>query len=338
MKSHAESALVAAGAEVENRLREVLAQKHPGPVGAMLGYFFGFLDVDMQPLSKSVGGKRFRPSLCLYLAEAYGNRASALDAALSIELFHTFTLIHDDISDRDETRRNRPTLWKLFGTDRAMYAGDALLITANDIAAQSPAVNVLLDAFREVIEGQYMDFELASETLGPNGIAEARYMDMTQKKTGALIGAAAEAAGIAAGKGAAECANLRVYGNALGVVFQLADDYHSVWSSQEETGKDAQSDIREHKRTLPLLFAYTHTAEKEKLASLYNLGRQLHSGEIQEALSIMSATSAREDVLASIYHHAQKAYAAADSLVLSSEVQAVLKEVVNALVPEGAEQ
>src|SRR4051812_5620749 len=96
----------------DTRLKKILAQRAKGPAASMyrmLQYFMGFLDEDFRPLPAGTGGKRFRPSLCLFIAEAYGVREKAMDVALAIELFHNFTLIHDDVEDRDEVRRNRPT-------------------------------------------------------------------------------------------------------------------------------------------------------------------------------------------------------------------------------------
>ena len=348
----ASEALNKAGAGIDDELKAVLARHRSGPSARMydmLGYFFGFLDEDLKPMLGVSSGKRFRPALCLLIAEGYlpapanvldagrqagGAREKALDAALAIEFFHNFTLIHDDIEDHDEYRRERPTLWKLFGVNHAMNAGDALSLMACDTCAGAgpAAMKKILAAFAEVIEGQHMDFELASEPI--DNVTIERYMLSTEKKTGALIGVAAEAAGIAAAQSEAECVRLRSYGRLLGTAFQLADDYRSVWSSYEETGKDAHSDIRERKRTLPFLFAYEETQAKARLSKLFNVDRQLSITEIDEVRSIVEASSARTRVLQMVREHAEEARAAAETLSLPERIREILKGLVDVLVPE----
>jgi geranylgeranyl diphosphate synthase type I len=330
-------AFAGAGTGIEEALRQAVMGPATGAPRDLLGYFLGFLGTDMRPLEKSAGGKGFRSNLCLYLAEAYGARPAAFDAAVAIELFHNSTLIHDDIGDRDEVRRNRPTLWKLAGIDRAMYAGDYLSLMASEKAARGPAARELLDSFREVIEGQLLDAELALAATASPQAAEALYMNMTEKKTGALIGASAQAAGIAAGQSADECVSLRSYGRSFGIAFQLADDYRSVWSSQQETGKDLHSDIRERKRTLPFLYACRDASKKERLGRLYDLGRQLTPAEVMEAVSLIDSTSAKQDTHTSILEFSKKARDTADSLMLPADVRRTLQEIVDIHILKGVE-
>jgi geranylgeranyl diphosphate synthase type I len=332
-------ALNAAGSGVDDALKEILAKHGTGAAArmyGMLGYFLGFLEADLTTARDRAQGKRFRPALCLLIAEGYGARDRAFDAALSIELFHNFTLIHDDIEDRDELRRGRPTLWKLFGVDHAINAGDALYLIACEALAgtESRVAKALFAAFKEVIEGQYMDFELAARAIDSDAVSVGRYMEMIAKKTGALVGIAAEAAGMCAGQNATECSHLQSYGMLLGLTVQLADDYRSVWSTQKETGKDPYGDIREHKRTLPFFFAREESAERARLAKLYSLKRQLSKIEIDEARKIIDDTSAQARVLEEIRTHASKARAAAAALSLPEGIRAALAELVSALVPE----
>lgn len=328
--------LTKSSAEIDAALKKILARQRTGSSARMydmLGYFFGFLNEHFEPEKDGSSGKRFRPGLCLYLAECYGAREFAMQAALAIELFHNFTLIHDDVEDRDLYRRSKPTLWKLFGVNHAINAGDALSLIACEAAAHAPpaVTKELLAAFGEVIEGQYMDFELST---GSTSFGVAEYMLSTEKKTGALVGIAAQAAGMCASQNEAECAHLREYGRELGIAFQLADDYRSIWSSYEATGKDAHSDIREHKRTLPFFFAYEETKQKARLAELYNLERQLSETEIHEAKEILDSTAARTRTLEVIRTHAQSARTAARALSLPDDVRETLANIVDTLVPE----
>ena len=327
-------------ADVDDAIKAILEKRRAGAASRMyemLEYFFGFRDAALNLVSGTQSGKRYRPELCLIIAGGYGaEEEKALTAALAIELFHNFTLIHDDIEDRDEMRRGRPTLWKAFGVPRAINAGDALSLIAYETGATliPTARDVLFSAFTEVIEGQHLDFELASQAIGSETVSRACYMESSEKKTGALVGAAAEIAGICAGQNENECALLRTYGRSLGTAHQLIDDYRSVWSSSSETGKDAHSDIREHKRTLPFFFAYEETAQKARLAELYSLDRQLSDAEINKARTLIDATSARSRVLEEIRTYADRCRKAAEALALPADIRATLIELVNELVPE----
>src|SRR3989344_4668211 len=319
---------------VDAELSRTLEERAKGPVAHMynmLRYFLGYVDADFVP-TKEESGKRFRPSLCLLLADAYGAREKALEAAVAIELFHNFTLIHDDVEDRDEYRRNKPTVWKLWGINHAINSGDVQSLIATEWIAKAARhlevghklADALVNAFIEVGEGQYLDFELADNSLESGDVSEARYLLMTEKKSGVLVRVSAEAAGIAAGKDETEHAKLRDYGTYLGMAYQIADDYRSIWSSQTVTGKDTHSDIREHKRTLPFLSAYTEVMgeTRRRLGELYSLPRQLSEDEIREVLSIFDTTGAREKVLAKVREYSALSKEAASGLSIPEESRA----------------
>ena len=332
---------------VNESLDRMLRERAVGqtaPLYQMLRYFMGFTDEQFTPLSKGKTGKRFRPALCLFLADAYGARAKAYDAALAIELFHNFTLIHDDVEDRDEVRHGRPTVWKVWGVNHAINSGDVQSLIACDLCVRAGAksgagerlTRAMLASFAEVVEGQYLDFELASASLESGTVNEETYLSMTRKKTGALMSLCGEVTGIVAGRSNDECARLRKYGMSLGVAFQIADDYRSVWSRREETGKDTHSDIREHKRTFPFLVAYGELqgAAHRRLAELYVPPRQLTEVEIAEALTLLDATAAQTRTRELIRTYASAARAAALSLTLPEETRASLADIIETLVPE----
>ena len=152
----------------------------------MMRYFMGYTDESFNAGAQPVG-KRMRPGLLLLIADSYGLLKEALPAALSIELFHNFALIHDDIVDHDELRRGRPTVWKLWGTDHAINTGDAqllLALRALDEPIQLPPDRVtalrtrFFDRYLEVIEGQYLDFTLAAAKLRDPLVTEEAYFTM----------------------------------------------------------------------------------------------------------------------------------------------------------------
>jgi geranylgeranyl diphosphate synthase type I len=308
----------------------------------MLQYFLGYRDESLARTNEG-GGKRFRPSLCLFLARAYGAEEKALEAAVAIELFHNFTLLHDDVEDRDEYRRGKPTVWKLWGVNHAINSGDIQSLIVAQWAARAgeragaSLAEALLESFIEVWEGQFLDFELADNPIDSDTVNESSYTRMIEKKSGALVRISAEAAGRASGKDAAELAHLREYGLCLGSAFQVADDFRSVWSSVEVTGKDTWSDIREHKRTLPFLAAHAmlEGPRKARLAELYSLPRQLTGVEISEALALINATDAREKTLAKVRAYSGRARAAVREFAIDQAARQVLGDIVDRLVPEG---
>jgi geranylgeranyl diphosphate synthase type I len=309
----------------------------------VLRYFMGYTDRNFKSY-RSQGGKRFRPGLAMFLAREYGAQQKVFDAAVAIELFHNATLIHDDIIDRDELRRGKPTVWKLWGVDKALNSGDIqYLLVAQSVARAATAskngpgvARALLDAFMQVHEGQHLDFELTSLPIGSKSVSESVYMRTIQKKTGALVSVAALIAGIAAGKNAKEKKLLAEFGMSLGMAYQIADDCRSVWSTHRETGKDLYSDIREHKRTLPFLYALAHLTDlpKRRLQKLYSLDRQLTSSEIKEAQSLIDETDAYEHMLSRIRTYAARAKKAASQLAISPKARLILKAIVDDYTPE----
>lgn len=335
MTTDPRAALASALEGLDARIEAILSPEaqDTAPLYAMLRYFFGFLEEDLATPARTKGGKRLRPALTLLLAEGYGHKEAAQDAALAVELFHNFTLIHDDIEDGDELRRDKPTLWKLCGIDHAINAGDQLSLIASRVAmrAGGSAAQVLFSAFMEVIDGQYMDFELA-RAKNPR-IDKGWYERATEKKTGALIGAATEVAGVCTGQSAEECANLRALGRSLGMAFQYANDFRSAWSTQEETGKDAYGDIREHKRTLPYFLALESGADIQ-LTELYALDRQLAESEIAQVHTLLEQTPAKEQTLAAIREYAQRASDSIETLSLPNGTKTLLISLIPTLIPE----
>jgi geranylgeranyl diphosphate synthase type I len=344
-----EQLLREASRPADAEIARILESYSEGPAGAlyeMLRYFMGYLDETGAKVD-GVAGKRFRPALCLIIADAYGARDRALDAAVAIELFHNFSLIHDDIEDGDALRRGRPTVWKRWGINHGINAGDVQSLIASRCALsaarhseQGAALSEkLFDAFIKVGEGQYLDFELAAASLDSGEVTETKYLAMIERKSGALIAVSAEVAGIAADKEPEECARLYEYGMSLGMAFQIADDYRSVWSDTNATGKDAFGDIREHKRTLPFLYARTALTgdTKERLDELYSLNRQLTENEIQDVRAMLDMTDSNPQTLKALRSYARAAQAAAQALAVPGDVRSVLVSIVRALVPEGFE-
>jgi len=230
------------------------------PMYDMLRYFMGYENPLKTP-SPGMHGKRTRSALLLLIAEMFGGSKSAPVLAAGIELFHNFTLIHDDIEDGDEMRRGQPTVWKEWGINHGINAGDAqtllvdrCLLRASGIDSDGHAAAELMnETFLGVIEGQYLDFELTEQTLGDATVTEEAYLEMIRKKTAILIGVAVAAGGRSAGTDETTTQQLFTYGESLGMAYQMTDDLVSIWADEKTTGKAACGDIYERKKTFPIL-------------------------------------------------------------------------------------
>ncbi|MDH5443220.1 MAG: polyprenyl synthetase family protein [Hadesarchaea archaeon] len=248
------------------------------------------------------GGKRLRPCLALTACEVVGGKAEdALEAAAALELLHNFTLIHDDIMDQDEFRRNVKTVHILWGVPVAVIAGDALFAkvfeavaaNAKRLGLEGARVVELFDtvskASFEICQGQVLDmlFERRAD------VSEAEYMRMVSGKTGALLEASMKV-GALLGKGEPEQVRaLAEYGRLIGLAFQMRDDVLGVAGEQEKFGKPIGSDIREGKRTLIVVRALATASQEEKSTFLRALGkRDASEVELKAAIDVLKCTGA----------------------------------------------
>ncbi len=241
-------------APLEAALKAALP-RDDSPVSAACRYVMGWEDDEGRP--SVAGGKRLRPLVTCHVANLFGAPfETVLPGAVAIELVHNFSLVHDEIQDQDATRHGRPTLWARFGTAQAINAGDLLFSRAfsvlGDISA--PAIGarytaILTAATEEMIRGQWKDLEFE----GRDDVAADEYLDMVAGKTGALIGACAAFAGVAAERDEDTVESLRQWGVSIGLAFQAQDDYLGIWGDSAQTGKSNTNDIARRKKSLPVL-------------------------------------------------------------------------------------
>lgn len=251
-------------------------------------YHFGFVDAEGNPVSIG-SGKGMRSAMAMLSAEAVGaSGAVAVPGAVALDLIHNFSLVHDDIIDGDETRRHRPTVWAVFGVDRAVIVGDALHAQALDLLLSDPtpgnvrAAGVVSRATAAMIEGQSLD--MAFDDAPVDSIDVVQVIDMEQKKTGALF-AAASSIGATLAEGAPETiAALHDFGLRLGIAFQAVDDLLGIWGDPSVTGKSAGNDLREGKRSLPV--AYALEAGADGLAAQLEAGIKTDDDVAQAAAAI----------------------------------------------------
>ena len=260
-------------------IREAIAQ-HVSPsarrLAAMLEYHLGWRGPDLQTLAKPApAGKKLRPALVLLVCQAVRGEINtpARHSAVAVELIHNFSLVHDDIQDRSELRRHRPTLWSLWGMPQAINAGDALFALAQKVlvqdgsalaaqlAAELNATTVLL------AEGQFLDIDLQN---GDTPVTLEAYEAMISRKTGVLFASACRMGALAAGASPAASAAFAAYGHELGVAFQEQDDLLGVWGRSADTGKPDAADIIERKRGLPAAMALSLPSAPEWLRAAYD--------------------------------------------------------------------
>tara|TARA_B100001027_G_scaffold160797_1_gene113610 strand:- start:184 stop:1161 length:978 start_codon:yes stop_codon:yes gene_type:complete len=218
-------------------------------------------------------GKRVRPILALMAADSLANNyARALPAALAIEIFHNFSLVHDDIMDNALYRRGRPSVHKKWDTNSAILSGDAMLILSyksleiykSDIYVKMN--KVLTDTALDVCEGQQMDMNFTDKI----DINETQYFKMIKLKTAALIGAALKMGVLAVDADESVCKSFYEFGLNLGILFQLQDDYLDVFGEESIFGKISGGDIKENKRTLFFIHSIEN-GSKDDVKSLLNL-------------------------------------------------------------------
>ena len=201
----------------------------------------------------SIGGKRIRPTLCLTACSLFCDElpAEISDCAAALEVFHTFTLIHDDIMDRSPLRRGVPTVWKKWNENTAILSGDVMLIDAYTRIAKAPAHchSAVMDLFSktaaEVCEGQQFDMEFESRS----DVTMAEYEQMIGLKTAVLLACSAKIGALVGGASEEACEALYRYGYQLGMAFQVADDYLDAYGDEKVFGKPIGGDILNGKKS-----------------------------------------------------------------------------------------
>jgi geranylgeranyl diphosphate synthase type I len=247
--------------ELKKELQKVIAQS--GDFGCselleMIHYQLGWTGENAGPKAE---GKRIRPLLVLLAAEgAGGNWKNALPAAAAVELIHNFSLIHDDIEDMGETRRGRPTVWKIWGEAQAINTGDAMFALANisihnlaktiSIQSTQEACSLFNSTCLRLTQGQHLDILFEDRET----VSLDEYWEMVSGKTAALLSYCLEVGAISAGAPTAVQNSYREFGHNLGLAFQVQDDILGIWGEKEQIGKSNTGDLIVRKKTLPILY------------------------------------------------------------------------------------
>lgn len=259
------------------------------------------------------GGKRLRPFIVIKFYNLYrDDEDSVLPVAAALELVHNFTLIHDDIMDRDEERHGVRTVHFVYGDAIAILAGDLLFAKAFELLSESKtlndsrfrkAVRILSEASVELCEGQSDDV-----TSIERGFDRKFYLGLINKKTSSLLSAASSIGCLAGGGTDEEVREASLYGRKLGLAFQIVDDLLGVIGDPKVTGKPVGGDLREGKKTLPIFLALQRASEDERqIIEAVHGNRDAGQREIERAVEIIRGLKVEEDVRREAERYAKEA-------------------------------
>lgn len=302
---------------LESEMQSVLAghETATAPHYGMMQYHMGWVDEHFVPAALPAG-KRLRPILCLLACvETGGDPAQALPAAAALEILHNFSLVHDDIEDGDETRRHRPTVWKLWSQPIAINVGDGMFALAfaaiqrlssrgAPLAAVLAALEVFTATCVALTEGQYLDMSFERRDC----VTVDEYLHMIAGKTAALVGACVAIGAHTGGASAQKAQALQRFGQEIGLAFQIQDDVLGIWGDPSITGKPAGNDILRKKKSYPLLYALNHPQSGGALAQL--LAGDIVPAQLDTALKLLAQSGACEAATAAAEAHTAAGMAA----------------------------
>ena len=242
-----------------------------------------------------------RPTLAMLAAEAVGGDLErATPIAVALEYVHNFSLIHDDLEDMDRMRHHRPTVWAVWGKSAAIISGNAMLKIADLAVWKLRSVGVedsialeaeaeLTQQYLKMMEGQYLDISFETE----ESVSVPQYLDMIERKTGALIEASVYLGGLvgpSSGPNRQKAVALKAIGHELGRIFQIRDDVLGIWGGKE-TGKPVGADIKRKKKALPAIHALNMSrgASASRIKDIFRTQDDLKEKDIHEVLEIMES-------------------------------------------------
>jgi geranylgeranyl diphosphate synthase type II len=267
----------------------------------------------------SLGGKRIRPALVILGCDLFeGDVASALNPAAAVEVFHNFTLLHDDIMDRSELRRGHPTVHMKYNENVAILSGDVMSILASRLMNMAPGVvlNLVHDVFTktamQVCEGQQMDMNFEER----HSVSEEEYLYMIELKTAVLIAASLKIGAILGGASQKDSEDLYEFGRNLGLAFQLQDDFLDTYGEQELIGKKPGTDIVDNKKTFLMIRALegANSSQKEVLSHWLSLKEFNKKEKISGVIEIYDQLGIRELTEKRIQHFYDEALASLERL------------------------
>ena len=307
--------------------------------------YMSHLDIDGHPhslyepiaYSISAGGKRLRPMLTVASCNIFSDNApAALPAAAALEMFHTFTLLHDDIMDNATVRRGKPSVYGKWGANSAILSGDAMMIYSYKLLQQTPVeyLPAVLGCFNytalTVCEGQELDMKFESR----DEVSMEEYIEMINKKTAALLAGATIIGAIQGGADPHSRQRLMVFATELGLAFQLQDDLLDAYGTEAQLGKPIGGDILEGKKSYLMLtaLAKADSETRQTLAALLKDKQMDAQEKIAAVLDIYDALNVKEITNQEISLHFGKAMEALDNLAADRERTEPLRQLAEGLL------
>jgi geranylgeranyl diphosphate synthase, type I len=298
----------------------------------MMAYHLGWVDDAFRPRQETAG-KRIRPLVCLLICDAAGGEwQQALPAAAAIELLHNFSLIHDDIEDDSATRRGRTTVWALWGIPQAINAGDSMFALAyhtltrlSQTRMPTPHIAQIWPSFTEacirLTKGQHLDMLFEQQ----DNVSVEDYLKMIAGKTAALLAATAEIGAIVGGANRETQLHYATFGRNVGLAFQVYDDILGVWGDEEKTGKSTASDILARKKTLPILYALSESAELRAHLARPEI-------DVDSVVQLMDSTGAKDFALEIAQQYSDAAMAHLEAAQPAGEAGDALRHLTAQLI------
>ena len=286
------------------------------------------------------GGKRVRASLVLLASKMFsGEYKHAMSVALAFETFHNFTLIHDDIMDKADLRRGKPTVHTKWDENTAILSGDAVMIIAYRFFEESgnfvPQLFKLLNKTAlEVCEGQQYDVDLENAGLSDAIVSESMYLKMIELKTSVLLAACLKAGAIVGGASADDAEKMYEIGRLIGIAFQLQDDVLDTYGNEQTFGKKIGGDIRVNKKTFLLIQALQTLkgAERQKLIDLLSAKASNETEKFNAVVALYNSADVKSKTIARISQYFQQAQSILDSIQLTDtqkvELNTFMKELL----------
>jgi geranylgeranyl diphosphate synthase type I len=329
---------------VEAELQEIVRVPHHSLAAyyGMMRYHLSWVDSAFREV-EARGGKRIRPLVCLLCSEAAGGEAQqALPAAAALELVHNFSLVHDDIQDGSHYRRGRRAVWDLWGAAQAINVGDGMFVLArlalHRLGARGVppdrqlAATLALDrACLSLCEGQYFDMTFEDRL----DVDLDQYLRMIELKTATLLAASGQLGAIVAGAPPEVVDGYHRFGHHLGLAFQIQDDILGAWGDPSVTGKSAATDIRDKKKTLPVVYVLNHPEERHsawELVELYSREGPLDEAGIEATLGLLERTGARAYAEEMAERYYRRALDSLEQAGAGAEAGAALRELAASLL------
>lgn len=309
---------------VEQAISEIQYPTYPGNLYEPISYIM------------SLGGKRVRPTMLLMAVDLFsGDVIKALPAAMAIETFHNFTLIHDDIMDNAPLRRGKQTVHEKWGTNTAILSGDVMMVEANkhitnvDVSVLKPALDTFNFTAQGVCEGQQLDMEFENRS----DVSISEYIDMIRLKTAVLLGGAMKLGAIVAKAKSEEAELIYEFGENLGIAFQLQDDILDVFGDPEKFGKQIAGDIIANKKTFLLLKLQELVSKEDHIKLTEQFTNKNLEDKIKNITDLYHSYKIRELATQEMKSYLDKAFTALNKITVQesrkSEIITLAEELMN---------